>query len=87
MMNNKEILLKIGEDFTVKRGFLTKITMVYAGMPNKETYSIAITYTSGYNSLGNNLFYPLSRRRIRIAKKEFEIIRITPDAIGLMKVE
>lgn len=86
-MNKKEILLKVGEDFTVKRGLLTKITLVYAGMPNKETYSLAVTYTSGYNSLGNNLFYPLSRRRIRIAKKDFEIIRITPDEIGLIKVE
>jgi len=34
--------LRIGESTLIKRGFLTKVLLVYAGMPNDKVYSVAV---------------------------------------------
>ena len=60
-----EYTLKVGESARIKRGFFTRsCSIVYAGMPNDKTYSVAVTWSMGHNSAGYNLFLPRDNREI-----------------------
>lgn len=56
--------------------------VAYAGMPNKEIYSLVVTYSSGYNSLAYNLFSPVSQKTMRVGPGELEVIEVTPDYLA-----
>ncbi len=75
MSANKTYNLKIGETAKVRPAFFKSAeSIVYAGMLNDLTYSVVVTWTFGYNSMGYNLYLPKN-------KKEF----FTPK--GLVQVE
>ncbi len=74
--------LKINESMVIARGWLAKLTVVYAGMPNESTYSLALTYTSCHNSIGYNLFIPKSQSEVILTKGRLVIQRVTPTNIS-----
>ena len=43
MTKAKEYNLRIGDSALIKRGFITKVSLVYAGMPNDRVYSLVVT--------------------------------------------
>ena len=51
--------LRVGESVKIKRAFFTKSwSIVYAGMPNDNTYSLAASWAVNYYSTAYNLFFP-----------------------------
>ena len=79
----KDLILKVGTPVTLRSGFATKTTLVFGGMPDRETYTLIIGYTNGYNSLAYNLYYPYSRRSVVLSKRQLEILSVTPDELRL----
>ena len=83
MREQKDVTLKIGESATLKTGFGSKTLVFYTGMPNRETFSLAVNSTVGYASHAYSLFYPKSRRTVEIGKSLLEILLVTPDEMRL----
>ena len=54
----------------------------YAGMPNKETFSLA----SGHSRLAVNNYYPTDIEKICFENSEYKIIEVTPEYITLDKI-
>jgi hypothetical protein len=83
MPEMKEFILKVGESAKIKTKLMGDSRIVYAGMPNKDTYSIVVTHTSGNNSSAYNLYFPLTQRRIEIEKKSLDVYEVMSDRIRL----
>jgi len=83
----KEFILKVGESAKIKTKFMGDSRIVYAGMPNKDTYSIVVTHTMGNNSSAYNLYFPITQRNIEIEKKSFNVYELNSDRIRLNLVE
>ena len=79
MLEKRDLSLKVGEGTTLKASFMSKTVLLYTGMPNRETFSVAVTFTSGHASHAYTLFYPKSRRRLEIRNSLIEVLTVTPD--------
>jgi|GEM_PF-1563595 len=75
--------LKIGESVRIKRGFMTSISLVYAGMPSDGTFSLAVTMTSGHIGMGYNLYFPLDRRQFELAGVPVTVQSVSPTGAQL----
>jgi hypothetical protein len=52
-----EYTLQIGEEAKIRKKVFTKSwSVVYAGMPNDSTYSLAVTWSLNYHATAYNLF-------------------------------
>ena len=81
-MNDQVHELQINESVVVKRGWMVKLCVVYAGMPNDNTYSLALTYTSCHNSIGYNIYVPKSQSEVKLIKGRLVVQRVTPTHIS-----
>jgi len=61
--------------------FLKRCQLTYAGMPNADTFSLALSTSIVYNSETVNLYYPSSLQRLEIEGIGVEIIELTPEEI------
>jgi len=83
MPEMKEFILKVGESAKIKTKLMGDSRIVYAGMPNKDTYSIVVSHTSGHNSSAYNLYFPIIQRTIEIEKRSLDVYEVLPDRIRL----
>jgi len=81
---DKEIILEVGESKKVKLSFINNVTLIYSGMPNKETFSIAILNYSGYQGYGYNLFYQKDTKYIKVRNKTFRVVNVSPERITIV---
>jgi len=61
--------------------FLKRCQLTYAGMPTKDTFSLALSTSIVYNSETVNLYYPANARRLEIEGIGLEIAELTPEEI------
>ena len=82
-MEQRRFLLKVGDVANLQGGILgfNRIQVAYAGMPSEGVYSLALLFTSCYNSLAYNMFFPLEQTRIEIARGRLEGVEATPEQI------
>ena len=78
-----EITVPVGQKAKFKTGTFSSVGFVYCGMPNPDTFSVSYMESSGYQGYAMNVFYPKKIKNIVIGKKNFMIIRITPESITL----
>jgi hypothetical protein len=83
MSDNKFHDLKIGESVRIKRGWMTGISLVYAGMPNDGTFSVAVTVTSGHMGMGYNLYFPIDHRQFALAGIPISVQAVSPARVQL----
>ena len=81
MSNTREHSLKIGESALIKRGFITKVSLVYAGIPNDKVYSLVVSRSAGHNSMAYNLYVPIDQRQIEISDVKLTIESVSPNEI------
>jgi hypothetical protein len=81
MPKAREHSLKIGDSALIKRGFITKVLLVYAGMPNDKVYSLAVNCSAGHNSWAYNLYIPIDQQRIEISDVRLTIGSVSPNEI------
>lgn len=75
--------LKLGESVLIKRGFMTKVSLVYAGMPNEKTFSVVVTKTAGHMGMGYNLYLQVSEREAMIGETGVTIHGVSPTVLML----
>lgn len=81
MSNGRVYELGINESVKIKSGWFSRSFVVFAGMPNERTYSLAITYTNVHNSIGYNLYIPKSQTEVKLARGKMLVRRVTPTGI------
>ena len=75
--------LKVGDSVQIKRGFITRIDLLYAGMPNDRTFSLVVTKTGGHMGMAYNLYLPTSERHLDIAKTAVTLHGVCPTTLQL----
>jgi hypothetical protein len=83
MPDNKFHDLEIGESVRIKRGLMTSISLVYAGMPNDGTFSVAVTVTAGHMGMGYNLYFPIDHRQFALAGIPISVQAVSPASVQL----
>ena len=83
MAGVKQYDLKLGESVLIRRGFMTKVSLVYAGMPNEKTFSVVVTKTAGHMGMGYNLYVPVREREVRIGETSVTIHGVSTTTLML----
>ena len=81
MSKAQEHGLKIGESALIKRGLITKVSLIYAGIPNDKVYSLVVSRSAGHNSLAYNLYIPTDQLQIEISDVKLTIESVSPNEI------
>ena len=75
--------LKLGESVLIRRGFMAKVSLVYAGMPNEKTFSVVVTKTAGHMGMGYNLYVPVSEREVTIGEASLTVHSVSTTTLML----
>lgn len=78
-----DITLKVGEEGKLKGAFAGGWWIVFAGMPNRDTYSVAIRWTSGNNAAAYNLYLPTGQTEFTAAKGRVRVYSVSSREIRL----
>jgi hypothetical protein len=74
--------LGIGESAPVRRNILaTSWSVIYAGMPAENRYSIVIAWTMGYQATSYNLYFTESTREISFRGGRLRFLELSPERI------
>lgn len=79
-----EYQIYVGTVLKIKIGFMSgSFKVMYCGMPNENTFTLAPFIIQGYQGFSTNVFYHIDTRVIKVNDREFEVIEVTPDYIVL----
>ncbi len=84
MQTMQEINLQVGEEVFLKKGMITQVRLVYAGMPGPDTFSMALIQTQGNNSQAFNLYWSRNTRQFRVLNREISVVDVSAQAIRFM---
>lgn len=82
MYNGKVYELQINESMPIKRGWMSRVYLVFTGMPSDSVYSVAITYTNVHNSCAYNLYIPKSHNEVKLIRGRIIVQRVTSTSIS-----
>ncbi len=78
----EESILKVGQKYKLKGNiFVGKFIIVYTGMPNEHTFSIALIFSEGYQALAYNLYYPQNQRCIELEFGTIEVLHVNSESL------
>ena len=83
MASPQDVSLKVGEEAKLRSGFAGGWWIVFAGMPNRDTYSVAIRWASGNNAAAYNLFLPTAQTEFSAAKGQIRVYSVSSHEIRL----
>jgi hypothetical protein len=81
-----EYRLKVGESAPIKKTIFSAHMVVFSGMLDDHTYSLAITYSMGNQYGAYNLFMPRDRHEVFHKKGKIIVLDVNPNEIRL-KIE
>lgn len=74
--------LALGETAALRRNMFTSTwSVIYAGMPAHDRYSLVVTWTMGYHATSYNLFLTSSVREIPFKGGRLRFLEISPEQI------
>lgn len=79
----QDITLKVGEEAKLRSSISSSWWIAYAGMPNRDTYSVAIRWTSGNSAAAHNLFLPTGQTEFSAAKGRIRVYSLSSHEIRL----
>jgi hypothetical protein len=79
----QDVILKVGEEAKLRGGFAGGWWIVFAGMPDRDAYSVAIRWTSGNNAAAYNLFLPTAQMEFAAAKGRVRVYSVSSHEIRL----
>ena len=83
MATPQDLTLKVGEEAKLRGAFAGGWWIIYAGMPNRDSYSVAIRWTSGNNAATHNLFLPTGQAEFAAAKGHIRVYSVSSHEIRL----
>ena len=74
--------LKVGEEVKVRKGWVVRsMTMMYAGMPGPDVFSVAVTWKEGNQAATANLYFPIDQRGFDIAEGHVSVTHVDEKSI------
>ncbi|MEZ5359043.1 MAG: hypothetical protein R3F48_09460 [Candidatus Zixiibacteriota bacterium] len=73
--------LQINDEVLIRTGWVKKDKLIYAGMPNAQTYSMVISRSYAHNSWAYNLYLPIDQRDFRHADLSIRVDRIDSNSV------
>jgi len=74
--------LGVGDAAAIRRRFFRRSwSVVYAGMPDDRSYSLAVNWSLNYNSAAYNLFLPADQRELRFLDGRIVVEDLSPREI------
>jgi hypothetical protein len=70
-------MLQVGEEAKLRGTFAGGWWIVYAGMPNRDTYSVAIRESSGNNASAYNLYLSTGQTEFNAAKGTVRVYSVS----------
>lgn len=83
MATPQDIVLKVGEEAKLKGSFAGGWWIVFAGMPNRDTYSVAVRWASGNTAAAYNLFLSTGQTEFAAAKGRVRVHSVSSHEIRL----
>jgi len=83
----KSTVLRVGDTITLKRGFLYKHNLLFAGMPWEGCFSLVVIWTSGYNSAAYNLFFPITQTELVVAGRKYVVEEVDSGKIRMRRAD
>ena len=87
-MAAEKLTLKVGAEASLDKGLpfsfgmrYGKVSVVCACMPDEPAYSLALKCRSGRNSLGSNIYLPVTQTRVELTKGYLDAVEATPEYI------
>lgn len=78
----EETTLRVGAGVTLRRSFFgASFGIVYAGQVSETTYSVAVTWSYGYQSRAYNLFFSDRQTEIELPQGRLSIARVSAEEI------
>ncbi len=85
MQTMQEIRLEVGESTYLKKGLLTQVRVVYAGMISLTHFSLVVhVVASGNNAHAYNLYWPKTTHNLRLLERDVNVVDVSPEAIRLL---
>jgi hypothetical protein len=79
----QDISLKVGEEAKLRGGFGGGWWIIYSGMPNRDTYSVALLRASGNSAAAYHLFLPTGQTEFAAAKGLIRVHSVSSQEIRL----
>ncbi len=81
-MNIQEKVLSLGQSVKIRSGiFRPQIAVFYTGKIGESTYSIAISWSFGNNTMAYNLYFPKNQKEISTPAGKIDIISVDADRL------
>lgn len=85
MQTMQEIRLEVGESIFLKKGLITQVRLLYAGMITPTHFSMVVhVISSGNNAHAYNLYWPKTTRILRVRDREVNVVDVSPEAIRML---
>jgi hypothetical protein len=78
-----DVTLQVGEEAKLRSAFAGGWWIAYAGMPNADTYSVAIRWASGNTAAAYNLYLSTGQTEFAAAKGRVRVYSVSPGEIRL----
>jgi hypothetical protein len=78
-----DVTLQVGEEAKLRSAFAGGWWITYAGMPNADTYSVAIRWASGNTAAAYNLYLSTGQTEFAAAKGRVRVYSVSPGEIRL----
>ncbi len=83
MATPQDVTLKVGEEAKLKGSFAGGWWIVYAGMPNRDSYSVVVRWGSGNQGAAYNLFLPTGMTEFSAGKGRVRVYSVSSHEIRL----
>jgi hypothetical protein len=74
-----EKTIRLGERTAVRRGWLKKYSILFAGEPSPGVYSVVTEWTNAHNSAGYNIYFHKNQREFQVFGGRITIVNVTMD--------
>jgi hypothetical protein len=88
MNGENEYRLQVGESAKIESRLFGKVLeIIYAGMPARDTYSVAVRVMEGYGAWSYNLFMHVDKKEFKLGKGRMVVMNVNEDEIHLQYVK
>ncbi len=76
-----EYVLRLGEATVVRRGWLSRWRIIYAGAVSDNVFSMVVEWTQMHNSASYNVYFAKSQREFALIGGRVTIVAVSRDEV------
>ena len=76
-----EFVLRLGEGVVVRRGWLARWRIFFAGAVSSDVFTLAVEWSQAHNSASYNIYFRKSQREFSIVGGRVTVLDVSRDEI------